>query len=164
MVTTERQGSDSSQEAGAWQGCVQGCCAGKLKTKFENELQDEDTRPNDTYQSLRGLPHVAWQAPHPSPWHNRSQWWKPHASSFPHVVPHDTFSCACEHLTLSTIFFPHAHCFVVRCTHGGHGVGSSWHRCDIFGCPQGGGGRGQGYTHAIRVPQGVGGSRTVRPQ
>ena len=81
---------------------------------------------------------------------------------FPHVVPHETFSC--EHLTLSTIFFPQAHCLLVRYGHGGQRVGSSWHACDAFGWPHSGGGREQGYPHAILVPQGIGGSSTVRPQ
>ena len=42
---------------------------------------------------------------------------------FPHVVPHDTFSC--EHRTLSTIFLPQAHCLLVKYGHGGHRDGSS---------------------------------------
>ncbi len=136
------------------------------KERVEIELRHGVTRVNYTYQSLRGLPHGAWQAPHVSPWHKRSQWWKPQASNlmyhknnnrlakfkwhvgevgltthFPHVVPHDTFSC--EHRTLSTIFLPQAHCLLVRYGHGGQRDGSSWHACDVFRCPHCGGGREQ---------------------
>jgi hypothetical protein len=111
---------------------------------------------------LRGLPHVAAHGPHASPWHTRSQRWKPHASAFPHGLPHDTRSE--KHIRFGTSILPHAHILLVNTAHGGHGAGSSWHLCAIFGCPHGGGWRAQGYVQLIRVPQGIGGSRTVRPQ
>lgn len=82
----------------------------------------------------------------------------------PQLAPHETFSLPCEHLTLLTTFFPHAHVFPVKNGHGGHPNGSSWHACGVFGCPHVSGGREQGLVQAIWVPQGIGGSRIVRPQ
>ena len=38
----------------------------------------------------------------------------------------------------------------------------SWHAWGTCGCPQGGSGRAQGYAQVRRVPQAMGGSRTVR--
>lgn len=104
---------------------------------------------------------------------------------FPHTLPQFTLSC--EHLTLPTRFFPHAHTFSVKNGHGGHGPPSppspsvptpnpssavsapatttpSWHTWGTCGCPHAGAGRAHGYTHLSRVPHEIGGSSTVRPQ
>jgi hypothetical protein len=115
-----------------------------------------------THQNLRGLPHTVVHGPHSPAWQSRAQRWPPQPSSFPQGVPHDTFSCAQR--TFPTSFFPHAHRFVVRKGHGGHGAGSSWHACGTRECPHSSGGRSQGCRHWIRVPHGTGGIKTVRAQ
>lgn len=106
------------------------------------------------------------------------------------MIPQCTRTC--EHGTLSTIFFPQVQRLLVNHGHGGHGIGvvasspngvprpsftgpspssavsapatitASWHAWGTCGCPQGGSGRAQGYAQVRRVPQAMGGSRTVR--